>query len=103
MVVQPGLCLFWFETLKTGFSRDGAHICLNWEKRYFLTFESISEIRVGLIAGRSLLVYLLLIQFTFDNSLTIQVTSLKRESGRFSFHFREGFQKCIEYTCLLIL
>ena len=28
---------------------------------------------------------------------TTQVISYKRASGRFSFHFREVFQKCIEY------
>ena len=27
----------------------------------------------------------------------IHVISFDRESGRFSFHFREVFQKCIEY------
>ena len=31
------------------------------------------------------------------------VISLKRESGRFSFHFREVLQKCIEYIGKLLI
>ena len=33
----------------------------------------------------------------FHFMLFIHVIGLKRESGRFSYHFREVFQKCIEY------
>ena len=33
----------------------------------------------------------------------IHVISLERESGRFSFHFREVFQKCIEYIGRLLI
>ena len=33
----------------------------------------------------------------------IHVISLERESGRFSFHFRKVFQKCIEYIGRLLI
>ena len=33
----------------------------------------------------------------------IHVISLKRESGRLSFHIREVFQKCIEYIGELLI
>ena len=33
----------------------------------------------------------------------MHVICLKRESGRFSFHFREVFQKCIEYIGKLLI
>ena len=38
-----------------------------------------------------------------DSVSCIHVISLKRESGRFSFHFREVFQKCIEYIGKLLI
>ena len=31
------------------------------------------------------------------NNANIHVISVKRAPGRFSFHFREVYQKCIEY------
>ena len=40
----------------------------------------------------------------FAYLMIIHVISLKRDSGRFSFHFREiNFQKCIEYIGKLII
>ena len=35
--------------------------------------------------------------FRFPNNYLIHVMSLGQESGRFFFHFREIFEKCIEY------
>ena len=35
--------------------------------------------------------------YLFFNCVLIHVMSLKVESGRFSFHFREVFEKCIDY------
>ena len=37
-----------------------------------------------------------LLQSPTASSIVIHVISLKRESGRFSFHSREVLQKCIE-------
>ena len=33
----------------------------------------------------------------------IHVMGFKRASGRFSFHFREGYQKCIEYIVKFLI
>ena len=35
--------------------------------------------------------------------IDIHVISFKRESGRFSYHFREVFQKCKEYIGKLLI
>ena len=38
-----------------------------------------------------------------DNSYPIHVMSLKEESGRFFFHFREIFEKSIEYIVKFLI